>query len=54
MTEEQKEVGVEVGHRSIGRLMRGNGNVVEEMRKLKAKIDSDHSKRSLDSTLILS
>ena len=43
MTEELKEVGVDVGHRRIGRLMRKNGIVVERTRKFKATTDSDHT-----------
>ena len=43
MTEELKEVGVEVGHRRVGRLMRENGIVVERTRKFKATTDSDHT-----------
>ena len=42
MTEEPKEVGVEVGHRRVGRLMRENGIVIERTRKSKATTDSDH------------
>lgn len=47
MTEELKEVGVDVwhhrvGHRTVGRLMRANGNFVERTRKLKAMTDKDH------------
>ena len=42
MTEELKEVGVDVGHRRVGRLMRENGIVVERTRKFKATTDSDH------------
>jgi putative transposase len=30
MTEELKEVGVDVGHRRVGRLMRENGITVEK------------------------
>ena len=37
MTEELKEVGVDVGHRRVGRLMRENGIVVEEARKFKVE-----------------
>lgn len=37
MTEELKEVGVDVGHRQVARLMRENGIVVERMRKFKAE-----------------
>ena len=33
MTEESKEVGVDVGHRRVGGLMRANGIVVERTRK---------------------
>ena len=43
MTEELKEVGIDVGHRRVGRLMRENGIVVERMRKFKATTDSDHT-----------
>ena len=55
MTEELKEVGVDVGHPlpgsglpanrergRVGRLMRENGIVVERSRKFKATTDSDH------------
>jgi transposase InsO family protein len=42
-TEELKEVGVEVGHRRVGRLMRENGIFVERKRKFKATTDSDHT-----------
>ena len=43
MTEELKEVGVDVGHRRVGRLMRENGINVERTRKFKATTDSDHT-----------
>jgi len=43
MTEELKEVGIDVGHRRVGRLMRENGIVVERTRKFKATTDSDHT-----------
>ncbi|MCA3389218.1 MAG: IS3 family transposase [Roseomonas sp.] len=43
MTGELKEVGVEVGHRRVGRLMRENGIIVERTRKFKATTDSDHT-----------
>ena len=43
MTEELKEVGVDVGHRRVGRLMRENGIFVERTRKFKATTDSDHT-----------
>ena len=42
MTEELKDVGIDVGHRRVGRLMRENGIVVERTRKFKATTDSDH------------
>lgn len=42
MTEELKEVGVDVGRRRVGRLMRENGVTVERTRKFKATTDSDH------------
>ena len=37
MTKELKDVGVDVGHRRVGRLMRENGIVVERTRKFKVK-----------------
>ena len=43
MTEELKEVGIDVGHRRVGRLMRENGISVEKTRKFKATTDSDHT-----------
>ncbi|GLK65218.1 hypothetical protein GCM10017635_26920 [Paracoccus kondratievae] len=43
MTEELKEVGIDVGHRRVGRLMRENGITVERTRKFKATADSDHT-----------
>ena len=43
MTEELKEVGIDVGHRRVGRLMRENGIVVERTRKFKATTDSNHA-----------
>nr|WP_139231382.1 IS3 family transposase [Aliiroseovarius crassostreae] len=43
MTEELKELGLPVGHRRIGRLMRDNGIVVRRNRKFKATTDSNHS-----------
>lgn len=43
MTEELKEVGVDVGHRRVGRLMRENGITVERTRKFKATTDSDYT-----------
>ncbi len=47
MTEELKEVGVDAGHRRVGRLMRENGITVEGTRKNKATTDSDHKFTSL-------
>lgn len=43
MTVELKEIGVDVGHRRVGRLMRENGITVERTRKFKATTDSDHT-----------
>lgn len=43
MTEELKELGVKVGHRRVGRLMRENAIAVVRTRKYKATTDSDHS-----------
>lgn len=43
MTEEMKEVGVDVGHRRVGRLMHENGIIVERTRKFKATTDSNHT-----------
>ena len=40
MTEELKEVGIEVGHRRVERLMRDYGIIVERTRKFKATIPS--------------
>ncbi len=40
MTEELKEVGVDVGHRRIGRLMRENGIVIDGTRRFKATTGS--------------
>lgn len=41
MTEELKEVGVDVGHRRVGRLMRENRIVVERTRKFKVRRDGN-------------
>ena len=43
MTEELKELGLEVGHRRIGRLMRQNGISAIRTQKYKATTDSIHS-----------
>jgi putative transposase len=42
MTEELKEIGLNVGHRRVGRLMRQNGITVVRTRKHKATTDSNH------------
>jgi len=42
MTEELKEIGLNVGHRRVGRLMRQNGMSVVRTRKYRATTDSDH------------
>ena len=42
MTEELKELGLDVGHRRVGRLMRQNGISVVRTRKHKVTTDSDH------------
>lgn len=43
MTEELKEVGIDVGHRRVGRLMRDNDIRVERSKKYKVTTDSNHS-----------
>jgi transposase InsO family protein len=42
MTEELKELGLAVGHRRVGRLMRQNAIQVIRTRKYKATTDSNH------------
>lgn len=42
-TEELKQVGVDVGHGRVGRLMRETGTIVERTRKFKATTDRDHT-----------
>ena len=42
MTEELKEIGLDVGHRRVGRLMRRNGISVVRTRKHTVTTDSDH------------
>ena len=42
MTEELKEIGLDVGHRRVGRLMRHSGISVVRTRKHKVTTDSDH------------
>ena len=43
MTEELKELGLKVGHRRVGRLMRQNDIAIVRTRKHKATTDSNHS-----------
>ncbi len=43
MTEELKELGFDVGHRRIGRLMSENGIEVKRNKKFKATTDSNHA-----------
>jgi putative transposase len=42
MTEELKEIGLNIGHRRVGRLMRQNSIAVVRTRKHKVMIDSNH------------
>jgi putative transposase len=43
MTEELQELGLKVGHRRIGRLMRDNGIKIVRTQKYKATTDSNHT-----------
>lgn len=43
MTEELKEVGLPVGHRRVGRIMRENGIQVHRNKKYRVTTDSNHS-----------
>ena len=43
MTQELKKIGLPVGHRRVGRLMRDNGIRVVRTRKYKVTTDSNHS-----------
>ncbi len=43
MTEELQELGLDVGHRRVGRLMRENGIKAVRTRKYKATTDSNHA-----------
>ncbi len=43
MTEELKELGLNIGHRRVGRLMRENGIRVERSKKFKVTTDSNHA-----------
>ena len=47
MTDELKEVGVDAGHRRVGRLMRENGGVVERTKKLKVEEGQTATTRSI-------
>ena len=42
MTEELKELGLDVGHRRVGRLMRDNGISLKQNKKFKQTTDSNH------------
>ena len=50
MTEELKEIGVDVGHRRVGRLMRENGIVVERTRKFKVEEGQEMIRGIISST----
>lgn len=43
MTEDLKAVGVDAGHRRVGRLMRENGTIAARKRKFRATADSDNT-----------
>jgi transposase InsO family protein len=43
MTEELQELGLNVGHRRVGRLMRENGIKTIRTQKYKATTDSNHT-----------
>ena len=43
MTEELQELGVKVGHRRVGRLMRDNGIKIIRTQKYRATTDSNHA-----------
>lgn len=43
LTEELKELGLNVGHRRVGRLMKEKGIKVRRNKKFKATTDSNHS-----------
>lgn len=43
MTEELKELGLNIGHRRVGRRMRENGIRVERSKKYKVTTDSNHA-----------
>lgn len=51
MTEELKEIGLNVGHRRVGRLMRQNGISVVRTRKYKVTTDSNHKFNSAPNLL---
>ena len=43
MTKELQELGLKVGHRGVGRLMRENGIKIIRTQKYKATTDSNHT-----------
>ena len=43
MTEELQELGLKIGHRRVGRLMRENGIKIIRTQKYKATTDSNHT-----------
>ncbi len=43
MTDELQELGLSVGHRRVGRLMRENGIKIVRTRKYRATTDSNHA-----------
>ncbi|SCZ57842.1 hypothetical protein SAMN04488118_103154 [Epibacterium ulvae] len=51
MTEKLKEIGLDVGHRRIGRLVRQNGISVVRIHKYKATTGSDHKFNSAPNLL---
>ena len=51
MTEELQELGVNVGHRRVGRLMRDNGIKIIRTQKYKATTDSNHTFNSAPNLL---
>ena len=51
MTEELKQIGLDVGHRRVGRLLRQNGISVVRTRKHKVTTDSNHKFNSAPNLL---
>lgn len=51
MTEELKEVGVDLGRQPVGRVMRETGVIGERTRKFKAMTDRDHTFHSAPNLL---